>query len=214
MLTLGCSGQQTDLYDKIGQPTVTMALRQFCQTVIKEFGPESLRQPTETDLTRTVAAFVELWLPVFIADLDCAGWNWCYCPNVWTAIFSGQEGFNPIRLEEICDPDTWILPLFADLPGMMNDSNILAQSPHFVRVHDGQYRPYVVHMKIGTYKLQWFYYLADGIYSYGKLLAKTITLPRSAKERAYSLVQEGVRKVVKRTFGTFFQQFHIFTVGA
>ena len=46
MLTVGSSAQQTDLYAKIGESTAVMSLRQFCQSVVKEFGPDYLREPT------------------------------------------------------------------------------------------------------------------------------------------------------------------------
>lgn len=63
---------------------------------------------------------------------------------------------------------------------MMNDSEIVVRSPHIACVCAVQYSPYEVDIKISTYKLGWFYYLADGIYPDWKLFAKAATLPCSA----------------------------------
>lgn len=121
----------------------------------------------------------------------------------------GKEKGNTIRMEVVCDADLWIWSLYAGLPGMLNDLNILQSSPLFAHMQAGQYSPNDVSILIGTYTLRWFYFFTDSIYPSWKIFVKTFSVPTTAKHQAFAKPEEGVRNCVKRVFWVLFQQFPI-----
>jgi Plant transposon protein len=58
-------------------------------------------------------------------------------------------------------------------------------------------------------RVNWFYYLADGIYQRFKIFVCTIPIPKNLKEKVFSKLQESARKSVKKVVGVLFQRFHI-----
>jgi Plant transposon protein len=62
---------------------------------------------------------------------------------------------------------------------------------------------------IGGERIDWNYYLCDGIYPRYLVLISSISKPRHLKEKTYAQQHEGVRKAIERVFGVLFKRFRI-----
>ncbi|XP_070668376.1 uncharacterized protein [Malus domestica] len=83
--------------------------------------------------------------------------------------------------------------------GAQNDLNVLAQSPVFDELLQGN-SPRCTYTINGT-QYEGSYYLADGIYPRWSTFVKTVPHPQTEKEKHFAKCQEGCRKDVERCFG-------------
>ncbi|XP_070669089.1 uncharacterized protein [Malus domestica] len=83
--------------------------------------------------------------------------------------------------------------------GAQNDLNVLAQSPVFDELLQGN-SPRCTYTINGT-QYEGSYYLADGIYPRWSTFVKTVPHPHTEKEKHFAKCQEGCRKDVERCFG-------------
>ena len=60
ILSYGVAANAVDDYIRIEKSTVIQSLQHFCNSVIEIFGPEYLRSPTSTDITRSLAIGEEI----------------------------------------------------------------------------------------------------------------------------------------------------------
>ncbi|KAM2487372.1 hypothetical protein ACFX1W_039313 [Malus domestica] len=84
-------------------------------------------------------------------------------------------------------------------PRAQNDLNVLAQSPVFDELLQGN-SPRCTYWVNGT-QYEGSYYLADGIYPRWSTFVKTVPHPQTEKEKHFAKCQEGCRKDVERCFG-------------
>jgi len=63
-------------------------LKKFAKGVIAGFGVEYLRNPTQADVDRLLAARNEHDFPGMLGNIDCMHWEWKNCPTVWKASFA------------------------------------------------------------------------------------------------------------------------------
>ncbi|KAM2910616.1 hypothetical protein FF1_003469 [Malus domestica] len=84
-------------------------------------------------------------------------------------------------------------------PRAQNDLNVLAQSPVFDELLQGN-SPRCTYTINGT-QYEGSYYLADGIYPRWSTFVKTVPHPQTEKEKHFAKCQEGCRKDVERCFG-------------
>ncbi|KAM1073528.1 hypothetical protein ACFXTH_018595 [Malus domestica] len=84
-------------------------------------------------------------------------------------------------------------------PRAQNDLNVLAQSPVFDELLQGN-SPRCTYWVNGT-QYEGSYYFADGIYPRWSTFVKTVPHPQTEKEKHFAKCQEGCRKDVERCFG-------------
>ncbi|KAM1796875.1 hypothetical protein ACFX11_037065 [Malus domestica] len=84
-------------------------------------------------------------------------------------------------------------------PRAQNDLNVLAQSPVFDELLQGN-SPRCTYTINGT-QYEGSYYLAYGIYPRWSTFVKTVPHPQTEKEKHFAKCQEGCRKDVERCFG-------------
>ncbi|KAM1167601.1 hypothetical protein ACFX19_030144 [Malus domestica] len=84
------------------------------------------------------------------------------------------------------------------VPKAQNDLNVLAQSPVFNDILQGN-APKVMY-EVNKRMYDGTYYLADDIYPKWSTFVKTVPRPQSAKEKHFPRCQEGCKKDVERCF--------------
>ncbi|XP_073367789.1 uncharacterized protein [Aegilops tauschii subsp. strangulata] len=83
VLAYGCSADAIDDYVRIGEDTISEAIRRFTKAVIAVFGPKYLRTPIEEDTQRLMTDSEARGWPGMLGSLDCMHWRWKNCPVSW-----------------------------------------------------------------------------------------------------------------------------------
>ncbi|CAN6707468.1 unnamed protein product [Malus baccata var. baccata] len=105
-----------------------------------------------------------------------------------------MQGFPSMIGSMDCMHWTW-----KNCPRAQNDLNVLAQSPVFDELLQGN-SPRCTYTINGT-QYEGSYYLADDIYPRWSTFVKTVPHPQTEKEKHFAKCQEGCRKDVERCFG-------------
>ena len=74
MLSYGTAGDQLDEYFRISSSTAIECMKEFCKTVIAQFGEEYLRTPGPNDVARILARGQARGFPGMLGSLDCMHW--------------------------------------------------------------------------------------------------------------------------------------------
>ncbi|XP_051140027.1 uncharacterized protein LOC127257638 [Andrographis paniculata] len=197
---------------KIGESTARVAMLKFCEAIINTFKEQYLRDPTTDDLARLLAENKERGFPGMIGSLDCMHWRWDACPVVWRGQYNGRYGYPTLILETAASQDLWIWHAFFGMPGTNNDVTVLDYSPLFNRYMDGTAPPIEYEVNGRQYNLP--YYLTDGIYPKHAVFMQAKNNPVTAKERAFTTLQEACRKDIERAFGVLQQKWRILAMPA
>ncbi|KAH9444184.1 hypothetical protein Pst134EB_033141 [Puccinia striiformis f. sp. tritici] len=142
-----------------------------------------------------------------LGSLDCMHWAWKNCPKALHGQYTGKEEEPTIVLEAVASYDLWIWHAFFGLPGVMNDINILDQSPIFQKLQDGVCPN--IEFKVNGHEYSLGYYLTDGIYPPWATLIQTISAPVGKKNKFFAKRQEACRKDIERAFGVLQARFAI-----
>lgn len=207
MLAYGMAADQVDEYLRMGETTARTSLIRFSEGVIKIFGEEYLRRPTESDLQRLLQNGERRGFPGMIGSIDCMHWEWKNCPAAWKAQYQGRSGKATLALEAVASQDLWIWHAFFGIPGSCNDLNILHRSDVFDDVMQGRAPP--VNFTVNGHQYNMGYYLTDGIYPQWAAFIQGITLPQTDKHRLFAQHQAAARKDVERAFGVLQSRFAI-----
>jgi hypothetical protein len=199
MLAYGIAGDLVDEYVRMSESTCLEAMYKFCRAVVQVFGPEYLREPNATDMTRLLAINEARGFPGMIGSIDCMHWEWRNCPFAWQGQYKGHVGACTVVLEAVASQDLWIWHSFFGMAGSHNDINVLQRSPVFNRLSNGM-APQVTY-EINGHEYDKPYYLADGIYPTWTTFVKTISNPNDEKKKRFAKEQESARKDVERAFG-------------
>ncbi|XP_028960070.2 uncharacterized protein LOC126629929 [Malus sylvestris] len=199
MLAYGASADQVDEIARMGKTTVLESLMRFCSAIEALYTKEYLRTPTSRDMRRLLRKGEMRGFPGMIGSIDCMHWTWKNCPSAWQGAYGDRKGAKSIILEAVASFDTWIWHAFFGVPGAQNDLNVLAQSPVFDELLQGN-SPRCTYWVNGT-QYEGSYYLADGIYPRWSTFVKTVPHPQTEKEKHFAKCQEGCRKDVERCFG-------------
>ncbi|XP_050105631.1 uncharacterized protein LOC126585270 [Malus sylvestris] len=199
MLAYGASADQVDEIARMGKTTVLESLMRFCSAIEALYTKEYLRTPTSRDMRRLLRKGEMRGFPGMIGSIDCMHWTWKNCPSAWQRAYGDRKGAKSIILEAVASFDTWIWHAFFGVPGAQNDLNVLAQSPVFDELLQGN-SPRCTYWVNGT-QYEGSYYLADGIYPRWSTFVKTVPHPQTEKEKHFAKCQEGCRKDVERCFG-------------
>jgi Plant transposon protein len=208
-LSLGVGADAVVEYVRLSESTISECLKRFCAGVVSEFKREYLRNPNTDELRRIENEYAALGFPGCAGCVDCASWEWDCCPTAWQGNYKGKDRKPTCRLEVICDDYLYIWHVCFGSPGSKNDISIMNNSDLFNAIRVGKWPPCRPDFAIAGKRVNWFYYLADGIYPRFKIFVCTIPSPKNLKEKVFSKHQESVRKSVERVFGVLFQRFHI-----
>ncbi|KAI5317526.1 hypothetical protein L3X38_037233 [Prunus dulcis] len=195
MLAYGASADQVDEIARMGKSTTLEALVRFCQAVETLYTRDYLRRPTPRDLQRLLQKVEARGFPGMIGSIDCMHWQWKNCSTAWQGDYRNRKGQKNIILEAVAGFDTWVWHVFFGVAGSQNDLNVLGQSPVFNDVLRGQ-GPNITY-QVNNTVYQTGYYLADGIYPRWTTFVKSISNPRSQKQKLFATYQEGYRKDVE-----------------
>ena len=105
MLAYGMSKDSIDEYVKIGESTLIECVKRFCQGVVETFGPEYLRSPNATDISRLLRKANQRGFPEMLGSLDCMHWAWKNCPATYHGIYTGHVHRSTIVLEAVASYD-------------------------------------------------------------------------------------------------------------
>ncbi len=156
----GSPADAVDEYICIGKSTAIESQQRFCRAVIRAFGSQYLRAPTQDDLQRLLDVNAWRGFPGMLGSLDCMQWVWKNCPAAWCGQFTRKKKEPTIVLEAVASYDLWIWQAFFGMPSSNNDINILDQSPLFADLAEG--RAPEVQYSINGHEYKMGYYLADG----------------------------------------------------
>ena len=207
MLSYGTSGDQMDEYFRIAASTAIECLKEFCKTVVAEFGKEYLRTPGPNDITRILRRAEARGFPGMIGSLDCMHWAWKNCPTGWKGMFTGHKKVPSMILEAVATDDLWVWHAFFGVPGSLNDINVLKQSYLFTELANGLSTD--VSYKVGNIEHKTGYDLVDGIYPKLRTLMQGYRVPSNDKEMYFIEKVASYRKDIERTFGVLQARFHI-----
>jgi hypothetical protein len=198
-LVYGIPADYVDEYLRMGESTAILCLRKFVKAVCEVFGKEYLRPPNENDTARLLNIAEQRGFPGMLGSIDCMHWKWKNYPAALQGMFYGHVKEPTIILEAVASTDLWIWHAFFDLPGSLNDVNVLHRSHLFDRLTQGE-AP-AVNYKINEHNYDKGYYLANGIYPTWSTFVKTIKAPANLKDKNFAKAQELQRKDVECAFG-------------
>ena len=207
MLSYGTSGDQQDEYFRLAGSTAIECMKEFCKSIIEEFGPEYLRTPGPNDIARLLAKGEARGFPGMLGSLDCMHWAWKNCPTGWKGMFTGHKKIPTMILEAVASDDLWVWHAFFGVPGSLNDINVLRQSYLFSQLSNGLSTD--VEYKVGDSVHKMGYYLVDGIYPKWRTLIQAFRVPNTEKEIYFTRKQESFRKDIERAFGVLQARFQI-----
>ena len=112
-------------------------------------------------------------------------------------------------MEAICDPNLYIWYFNFGHPGLMNDINVLYRSSIVAGIlnqtFDKKVNPYTINGR----QINFYNFLADGMYPSWSIFAKTFQYPNNLAEGKKESRHEHVRKYIERAFGVLDSKFGI-----
>jgi len=198
------TGNPPDEYDEylhMAARTSRETLTYFCEAIIKLYGREYLRRPTQHDVARIFEAHEDRHhIPGMLGSIDCTHVEWLNCPKHLRGQYTrGDHGVPTIMLEVTASQDLWIWHAYFGAPGSNNDINVLNQSDLYLTERNGTAPNTSFYVNGRFYKRG--YYLTDGIYNKYSTFVKAYPYPTDLKERKFKRLQEAARKDVERAFG-------------
>jgi hypothetical protein len=130
----------------------------------------------------------------------------------WQGNYKGKDRKPTCRLEVICDDYLYICHACFGSPCSKNDRSIMNNPDLFNAIRVGKWPPCRPDCTIAGKRVNWFYYLEDGIYPRFEIFVCTISSPKNLKEKVFPKHQESVRKSVERDLGFCSSDF-IFSIG-
>lgn len=198
MLAYGSPADVLQEYIRTSASTNVESLKQYCETLVKEFGDQYLRPLEGSCLTSILEENESRGFPGCIGSIDCMHWKWKNCPTEWHGQYTGKEKKPTVVLEAVATKDLRIWHFSFGEPGANNDINVL-DSSHVMDqfLTYGESHRYVLH---GTER-SLLYLLADGIYPDWPTFVKSYKAPTTQEEKFFTQEQEACRKDVERAFG-------------
>nr|XP_043609552.1 uncharacterized protein LOC122581392 [Erigeron canadensis] len=198
------TGNLPDEYDEylhMAARTGRESLDHFCDAIIKLYGREYLRRPTQHDVARIFQAQEERHhMPGMLGSIDCTHVEWLKCPRHLKGQYTrGDHGVPTIMLEITASQDMWIWHAYFGAPGSNNDINVLNQSDLYLTERNGTTPNTSFYVNNRFYKRD--YYLTDDIYNKYSTFVKAYPYPTDPKKKRFKKLQEGARKDVERAFG-------------
>ncbi|XP_023768360.1 uncharacterized protein LOC111916947 [Lactuca sativa] len=181
--------------------TARDSLHEFCIDVMSLYGPRYLRRPTTCDIQQLYAHHGNVHgLPRMLGSLDCMNWRWNVCPKAYQGQYTkGNYHYPTVVLEAVASQDLWIWHAFFDSSGLLNDVDILNNSPIFNKVYDGT-APDSSFVLRGT-EYKFWYYLVDGIYPDLSIFVKSLSCPDDPQRAKFKRVPKKARKDIEQAFG-------------
>ena len=90
MLAYGMSTDSIDEYARIRESTTIKCVKRFCQGVVEIFGPEYLKSPNATDISRMLRKVNQRGFPGMLVSLDYMHWAWKNCPAAYHGMYTGH----------------------------------------------------------------------------------------------------------------------------
>ncbi|PXF46294.1 hypothetical protein BWQ96_03950 [Gracilariopsis chorda] len=112
-------------------------------------------------------------------------------------------------MEVVCDDRLRIWHAMFGTPRAKKGLSIMEQSNLFNAARGGKWPPIRPTISLAGLNLNWFNYLADGMYPDFRIFMKPLSNHRTNEENMYSQHQSAARKAVERVFGVLFSCFQI-----
>jgi hypothetical protein len=208
LLAYGGCADQLDEWIRLGASTIQECLQRFVKAVLRIFGEEYLRAPTEEDVMRLLNENSQRGFPGCVGSIDCWHWHWKNCPSAWAAQYKGKKGKGCVA-EMCCGRDLWIWHLFCGNPGSLNDINVLQRSPLLRQIYNGTFPQVEFEVNGKTYSCP--YWLADGIYPQMSIFMTGFAIPSNPIDKNFTHWQESIRKDIERAFGVLQARWGILT---
>lgn len=183
--------------------------RKFVKAVVQCFGDEYLRRPTVGDAKKIMARHARVGFPGALGSVDFSGWELAKGAVGAQRQNIGKTKRPELRLETVCDDRLWIWSLQFGFPGSMNDINVMNCSKLFRDVRAGRWPLFYPSFEVAGRPIDWFYWVADGIYPDFRIFLKTIAKPLDRRERLFAKSQEAFRKGAERVYAVLFSRWHI-----
>ncbi|XP_051127825.1 uncharacterized protein LOC127249173 [Andrographis paniculata] len=206
----GCCFDSVDEVIKIGGSSVRGATMEFCETIIRVYKKQYLRDPTPDDISRILIENKAHVFSEMIGSFDCMHWRWDAYPIAWQGQYNGRYNYLTLILEAAASQDLWIRHAFFGMPGTNSDVTILDHLPLFDKYMNGTTPPVEYEVNGSVYNLP--YYLIDKIYPKHAILMQAIRNPVTAKEQTFTTLQEACRKNIERAFGVLQQKWRVLCV--
>ncbi|PXF41507.1 Protein ANTAGONIST OF LIKE HETEROCHROMATIN PROTEIN 1 [Gracilariopsis chorda] len=207
-LSSGATADTLVDYFRLSETTLLKILKHFSKAIVQHF-EEYIRRPTHAELLNIEKQYAKLGFPGCIGCVDCSSWEWARCPVGLQGQFIGKEGRPCVRMETVTDDKLWIWHILYGVPGARNDRTTFDQSPLFNDIKTRQWPTVKPNYVVGGMVIDWFYFLADGIYPSFRIFAKPHPNPTNAKSRLYTASHSSARKAVERLYGVLDAQFEI-----
>lgn len=117
--------------------SVIESLRAFVKAIVKVFGNWYLRASNEADICRLLSIGEQHGFPGMLGSIDCMHWKLEKCLIAWYGMYIDHCREPTIILEVVASQDLWIWHAFFEMPGSLNDINVLDRSPIFVALAEG-----------------------------------------------------------------------------
>ena len=193
----------------MAKSTTLESLYRFCSAVVAAYGPTALRRPNKEDLKTILGKSSSQGWPGCLGLVDCMHWTWKNCPSGWAGMFTGKEGTPTVVLEATADSNCRFWHFFFGMPGSLNDLNVLDRSS--LLTDAVKHKAADVHYNVNGTEYFVPYWLGDGIYPNYHCFIKSVSSPKTAKEKLFSSMQESRRKDIERAFGILQARFRILT---
>jgi Plant transposon protein len=160
-LAYGNADDQLDEVLGIAESTMNATMKEFVQTIKRDFSQYLHRCPTPQEISRAQAIYAARGFPGCFASWDCKHFQWKNCPIAQAGQHRGKEGKSTLVLEAICDGELYIWHSFFGEAGSLNDINILDKSSIVHSLLNGSFSlksaPYKIHHTVRD----WLYFLVQ-----------------------------------------------------
>ncbi len=131
-LAYGAPADAVDEYVRIGESTAIESLWHFCRGVVKIFGGQYLRAPSEDDIKRILEVNTQQGFQGMLGSLDCMHWRWRNCPSAWSGQFTGKEKEPKLSQRQSLRTNSGYGMLFLACPAPITISMFLTGLPDFL----------------------------------------------------------------------------------
>ena len=209
VIAYGEAANRSDEYVLLSRSTVAQVTKLLLKFIVRRWQTTYLRRPNQLEPNKMMECNAERGFPGCMGSMDCTHWEWHQCPTGMAGAYQSRKGSRGVVVEAVCDDDLWIWHLFVGASGILNDINVLNQSPFYLDVTAGRWRPRGVSFTVNGITCTLPYCLVDRIYPRYAFPVSSHQMPMTDEAKTFNRLQGAIRKDVERLFGILTKRFHI-----